>query len=74
MTFLLILQEEGIDFEFKVRPMRSAYIIKSGTEPEFTCYSHTKDDVSSGRPPFCGTLDYIFLSVLNILLEIFTRL
>ena len=58
-----LLQEEGHDFDFKVRPMRSAYKVKNGVEPEFTCFSHTKDDIKDNRPPFIGTLDYIFLSV-----------
>jgi len=38
-----------------IRPMRSAYFVKNGKEPEFTNYAFTKDT-------FVGTLDYLFLS------------
>ena len=38
-------------------PMRSAYKVVNGTEPDFTNFAQIKDD-----PPFIDTLDYIFIS------------
>ena len=38
-------------------PMRSAYKVKNGAEPDFTNHARIKDD-----PPFIDTLDYIFIS------------
>jgi len=38
-------------------PMRSAYKVKNGSEPDFTNFAQIKDD-----PQFIDTLDYIFVS------------
>ena len=38
--------------------MRSAYVVKNRSEPEFTNYAAT----SWGGGEFCETLDYLFLS------------
>jgi 2',5'-phosphodiesterase len=38
-------------------PMRSAYAVKNGSEPNFTNFAQIKDD-----PQFIDTLDYIFVS------------
>jgi len=43
------------------KPMRSAYVLASGSEPEFTNLAMTKF-AKPGEPPFCETLDYIFVS------------
>ena len=40
-----------------VKPLRSAYKVKNGEEPNFTNYAKTE-----GTPEFIDTLDYIFLS------------
>jgi len=41
-----------------IRPMRSAYFVKNGRDPEFTNYSITYNN----KAGFSGTLDYLFLS------------
>jgi 2',5'-phosphodiesterase len=38
-------------------PLRSAYAVKNGAEPDFTNYAKVKDS-----PTFIATLDYIFHS------------
>jgi len=38
-------------------PMKSAYFVANGNEPEVTCYTNHKE-----RGVFCNTLDYIWLS------------
>jgi 2',5'-phosphodiesterase len=38
-----------------VSPLKSAYAVKNGVEPNFTNYAKVKED-----PIFCDTLDYIF--------------
>ena len=40
-----------------VKPLRSAYVVKNGQEPDFTNNAQVGDE-----PPFADTLDYIFLS------------
>lgn len=45
------------DFPWDIVPLRSAYAVFNGAEPDFTNYAQVRDD-----PPFIGTLDYIFLS------------
>ena len=40
-----------------MKPMRSAYAVKNGGEPDFTNYAQQR-----GGEPFIETLDYIFLS------------
>ncbi|KAL3806369.1 hypothetical protein ACHAXA_000212 [Cyclostephanos tholiformis] len=47
----------GQEWKIESLPMDSAYAL-DGSEPEFTNYAHTRDDID----PFIGTLDYIFLS------------
>ena len=39
-------------------PMRSAYVVATGSEPEFTNYAWTQ----FSKEQFCATLDYIWLS------------
>jgi endonuclease/exonuclease/phosphatase family metal-dependent hydrolase len=41
----------------QVKPLRSAYVVKTGKEPDFTNHARVGDD-----PIFTETLDYIFLS------------
>jgi mRNA deadenylase 3'-5' endonuclease subunit Ccr4 len=41
----------------RVKPLRSAYRVKNGKEPDFTNHARVGDD-----PVFTDTLDYIFLS------------
>ena len=40
-----------------MKPMRSAYAVQNGKEPDFTNYAHSRDS-----EPFIDTLDFIFLS------------
>jgi 2',5'-phosphodiesterase len=47
----------GMTWEPSAKPMKSAYQIKEGSEPNFTNYARIRDD-----EPFIDTLDYIFLS------------
>lgn len=50
--------KNGIDWKPTMKPMRSAYATRNGSEPDFTNYAHTR-----GRSdPFIDTLDFIFLS------------
>lgn len=49
---------EGDNWDIQVKPLRSAYKIGNGKEPEFTNWAQTKDQ----EDPFIGTLDYIFIS------------
>ena len=39
------------------QPLRSAYAVANGNEPDFTNYAQVQDD-----PVFVDTLDYLFLS------------
>ena len=48
---------DGDSWEVNVDPMRSAYAIAQGREPDFTNYAKVRNE-----EPFIGTLDYIFLS------------
>jgi len=49
-----------IEMNLTIQPMRSAYAVLNGAEPEFTNLASTARDPSSGS--FIETLDYIFLS------------
>jgi 2',5'-phosphodiesterase len=49
--------QHGVTWEPQAKPMKSAYQIKEGSEPNFTNFARIKDD-----EPFIDTLDYIFLS------------
>lgn len=40
-----------------MKPMRSAYAVKNGNEPDFTNFAQ-----SVGSDPFIDTLDFIFMS------------
>ena len=51
-------EDDLSEWEFKVKPLRSAYMVKRGMEPSFTNYAQTKFDAQ----PFIDCLDYIFLS------------
>ena len=48
---------EGDSWEVGVEPMRSAYAVALGREPDFTNYAQVKEE-----EPFLDTLDYIFVS------------
>jgi 2',5'-phosphodiesterase len=48
---------DGDSWRMDVAPLRSAYKIAMGSEPDFTNYARIRDD-----PVFIDTLDYIFLS------------
>jgi len=45
-----------------LKPMRSAYCHKNGSEPEFTNYAHIQLVPGVEEDPFIETLDYIWLS------------
>lgn len=47
------------DFKLAVRPMRSAYVVHSGSEPEYTNLARTKFNKDGS---FIETLDYIWIS------------
>lgn len=47
----------GVDWVSGIQPMRSAYMVMDGKEPDFTNYAQTRED-----DPFIDTLDYFFLS------------
>jgi 2',5'-phosphodiesterase len=49
--------KHGMTWEPSAKPMKSAYQIKEGSEPNFTNYARIGDN-----EPFIDTLDYIFLS------------
>uniref|UniRef100_A0A7S1V4M6 Endonuclease/exonuclease/phosphatase domain-containing protein n=1 Tax=Grammatophora oceanica TaxID=210454 RepID=A0A7S1V4M6_9STRA len=49
--------KNGMNWSCTIDPMRSAYAVKNGKEPEFTNYARVKE-----KDPFVDTLDYIFLS------------
>ena len=49
------------NFSMAITPMRSAYRVHEGAEPEFTNLAFTKFNKEE-EGPFCETLDYIFLS------------
>lgn len=51
-------ENDSSDWDFKMKPLRSAYMVKNGKEPLFTNYAQTKFD----KQPFIDCLDYIFLS------------
>ena len=46
-----------MDWKPTMKPMRSAYAVKEGSEPDFTNYAQSKES-----EPFIDTLDFIFLS------------
>lgn len=48
----------GVEWKSTISPMRSAYAVIHGKEPDFTNYAKTKD----AQTAFIETLDYIFLS------------
>ena len=49
--------KNGMDWKPTMKPMRSAYAVKNGKEPDFTNYAQSR-----GGDPFIDTLDFIFLS------------
>jgi 2',5'-phosphodiesterase len=49
--------KHGMSWEPSAKPMKSAYQIKDGSEPNFTNFARIRDE-----EPFIDTLDYIFLS------------
>jgi exonuclease III len=51
------MPKHGMEWRCTIEPMRSAYAVKNGTEPDFTNYARVEE-----RDPFIDTLDYIFLS------------
>jgi hypothetical protein len=48
----------GVEWKPTTSPMRSAYVVAHGKEPDFTNFAQNKDEAV----PFIETLDYIFLS------------
>ena len=52
------VNEVGDKWSTDVHPLRSAYVIATGKEPDFTNYGHTREQ----KEAFVDTLDYIFLS------------
>ena len=51
-------EEEGHDWYTAIQPpLRSAYFVQDGAEPDYTNYAQVRDDA-----PFIDCLDYIFLS------------
>jgi 2',5'-phosphodiesterase len=53
----LPLEPKGVPWKPVVAPLRSAYKIATGCEPDFTNHAQIKD-----QEPFVETLDYIFMS------------
>lgn len=49
--------EPGDNYKLDVKPLRSAYKVRNGHEPDFTNSSQVRDE-----EPFIDTLDYIFMS------------
>lgn len=49
--------KNGMEWKPTMKPMRSAYAVKNGCEPDFTNYAQSRDS-----EPFIDTLDFIFLS------------
>lgn len=49
--------KNGMEWKPTMKPMRSAYALKNGKEPDFTNYAQSRDS-----EPFIDTLDFIFLS------------
>jgi hypothetical protein len=50
--------KNGMEWKPTMKPMRSAYAIKNGKEPDFTNYAHSRNH----DDPFIDTLDFIFVS------------
>ena len=49
--------KNGMEWTPTMKPMRSAYAVKNGNEPDFTNYAQSRES-----DPFIDTLDFIFLS------------
>lgn len=47
-----------VEWKPSAQPLRSAYAVVNGKEPDFTNYAQSRND----DEPFCETLDYIFVS------------